>query len=250
MRGAIEGIGPDDKVVLWGGGVYNWFDPLTLIRAIDRLKEQVPEVRLVFMGMTHPNPGIPKMRMAVETVQLSDELGLTGKHVFFNDTWVALDERHNFLLESDVAVATHFDGLETDFAFRTRILDCMWSSLPVVATEGDHHRLGTMAHQFGIDAVASPQGGFAADAGIDDLPAEILRLQPAFQQCDPARSLRQAILGGQAVAEDHQHRRGRRLRRKDGRRGGQQQAQQRSRTAARETDRGQDGPRHGGRRDG
>ena len=24
----------DDRVILWGGGIYNWFDPLTLIRAV------------------------------------------------------------------------------------------------------------------------------------------------------------------------------------------------------------------------
>jgi len=36
IKGAVKGIGPDDKVILWGGGIYNWFDPLTLIRAIDQ----------------------------------------------------------------------------------------------------------------------------------------------------------------------------------------------------------------------
>ena len=34
IRGATPGIGPDDKVILWGGGIYNWFDPLSLIRAV------------------------------------------------------------------------------------------------------------------------------------------------------------------------------------------------------------------------
>src|SRR5439155_14894704 len=27
IKGVVPGIGPDDKVILWGGGVYNWFDP-------------------------------------------------------------------------------------------------------------------------------------------------------------------------------------------------------------------------------
>ena len=68
IRGAIPGIGPDDKVILWGGGVYNWFDPLTLVRAVDRLRASAcPSVRLLFLGMQHPNPGVPEMRMAVET---------------------------------------------------------------------------------------------------------------------------------------------------------------------------------------
>ena len=38
IKGVVPGIGPDDKVILWGGGIYNWFDPLTLLRAVDRLR--------------------------------------------------------------------------------------------------------------------------------------------------------------------------------------------------------------------
>jgi glycosyltransferase involved in cell wall biosynthesis len=133
----VPGIGPDDKVVLWGGGIYNWFDPLTLLRAVDRLRHRQPALRLVFMGLRHPNPDIPRMRMAVAARELSDELGLTGTHVFFNEGWVEYGERQNHLLEADVGVTTHLAHLETALSSRTRILDYLWASLPVVATEGD-----------------------------------------------------------------------------------------------------------------
>ena len=62
LKGVVPGIGPDDKVVLWGGGVYNWFDPLTLMRAVDRLAQRTPDVRLFFLGMRHPNPEVAEMR--------------------------------------------------------------------------------------------------------------------------------------------------------------------------------------------
>ena len=137
VKGVIDGIGPDDKVVLWGGGIYNWFDPLTLIRAIDRLRHRQPGVRLLFMGLRHPNPDIAEMRMAVATRDLAGELGLTGTHVFFNEGWVAYDDRQNYLLEADIGVSTHLAHLETALSSRTRILDYLWASLPVVATEGD-----------------------------------------------------------------------------------------------------------------
>jgi hypothetical protein len=65
IKGVVDGIGPDDKVVLWAGGIYNWFDPLTAILAIDRLRRDHDDVRMFFLGMTHPNPSVPKMRMAV-----------------------------------------------------------------------------------------------------------------------------------------------------------------------------------------
>ncbi len=137
IRGVVDGIGPDDKVILWGGGIYNWFDPLTLIHAVDRLRATHPDVRLYFMGLKHPNPGVPAMRMAWEAKELAERLGLMGTHVFFNHGWVPYAQRADYLLDADVGVSTHFAHVETQFSFRTRILDYLWASLPIVATEGD-----------------------------------------------------------------------------------------------------------------
>ncbi|HJR27002.1 MAG TPA: glycosyltransferase, partial [Acidimicrobiales bacterium] len=137
VRGVVPGIGPSDPLLLWGGGIYNWFDPLTLLRAVDRLRASQPDVRLYFMGLTHPNPEIPTMRMAVDAQRLAGELGLTGTHAFFNEGWVPHDERQDVLLEADLGVSTHLDHVETAYSFRTRILDYLWAGLPVVATQGD-----------------------------------------------------------------------------------------------------------------
>jgi GT2 family glycosyltransferase/glycosyltransferase involved in cell wall biosynthesis len=137
LKGVVPGIGVDDKVILWGGGIYNWFDPLTLLHAVDRLRHRRPEVRLFFLGLKHPNPDVPEMRMAVATRALSDALGLTDKHVFFNEGWVPYEDRQNYLLEADIGVSTHLDHVETAFSFRTRILDYLWAGLPIVATGGD-----------------------------------------------------------------------------------------------------------------
>lgn len=137
VKGVIPGIGLDDKVILWGGGIYNWFDPLTLIKAVDRLRHRQPGVRLLFMGLRHPNPDIPEMRMAIKARKLAHDLGLTGTHVFFNEGWVEYEDRQNYLLEADVGVSTHITHLESAMSFRTRILDYLWASLPVVATKGD-----------------------------------------------------------------------------------------------------------------
>ncbi len=137
LKGVVPGIAEDDEVILWGGGIYNWFDPVTLVRAVHRLRERRPKVRLFFMGMQHPNPGVGEMRMATETRRVARDLGLTGVHVFFNEGWVAYDDRQNYLLEADVGVSTHLDHVETAFSFRTRILDYIWAALPTVATAGD-----------------------------------------------------------------------------------------------------------------
>jgi len=137
LRGVIPGIGADDKIIIWGGGIYSWFDPLSLITAIDMLSRTRPNVRLFFLGMQHPNPAVPEMQMAIDARRLSDTLGLTGKHVFFNEYWVPYADRQNYLLDADVGVSTHFEHIETTFSFRTRILDYLWAHLPIVTTRGD-----------------------------------------------------------------------------------------------------------------
>ncbi|WP_187764725.1 glycosyltransferase [Saccharopolyspora spinosa] len=137
IKGNRSGIAAEDKVVLWAGGVYSWFDPLTLLHAVHRLSQQHDDVRLFFLGMKHPNPDVPEMGMAEQTRGLARRLGLTDKFVFFNETWVPYGERQNYLLDADCGVTTHFEHVETTFAFRTRVLDYLWSGLPVVTTDGD-----------------------------------------------------------------------------------------------------------------
>ncbi|MFI9818672.1 glycosyltransferase [Saccharothrix variisporea] len=136
LRDAL-GIGQDDKVVLWAGGVYSWFDPLTLIRAVDRLRDKHSDARLVFLGMKHPNPEVPDMDIADHTRALAERLGLVGSHVFFNEAWVPYNDRQNWLLDADAGVTTHYEHVETTFAFRTRVLDYLWAGLPIVTTDGD-----------------------------------------------------------------------------------------------------------------
>ena len=167
LRGVIDGIGQDDKVILWGGGVYNWFDPLTLIRAMAVVAEKVPEARLVFMGMKHPNPDVPAMAMANHSRELAEQLGLTGRHVFFNETWVPYQDRADLLLDADIGVSCHFDHIETEFSFRTRILDYLWAGLPIVCTQGD--AFATLVETEGLGATAAPEDVLGLDTALIDL---------------------------------------------------------------------------------
>ncbi|EME57536.1 glycosyltransferase [Amycolatopsis decaplanina] len=161
LRSTLDGIGETDHVVLWAGGVYSWFDPLTLVRAIERLRQRRGDVRLVFLGMKHPNPEVTEMDIGARTMLLSDTLGLTGKHVFFNQQWVPYEERQNWLLDANCGVTTHYEHVETTFAFRTRVLDYLWAGLPIVTTDGDsfadlvrEERLGVVVPAEDVDALA------------------------------------------------------------------------------------------------
>ncbi|MFC4243526.1 glycosyltransferase [Gryllotalpicola reticulitermitis] len=138
LKGVLPGIGEDDKVLLWSGGLYNWFDPHTLIRAVAELAKTHPDVRLFFQGTKHPHPGVPEMEIVATSRALASELGVADKNVFFNASWVDYAQRQNYLLEADAGVSTHYEHIETTFSFRTRILDYLWAGLPMVVTAGDH----------------------------------------------------------------------------------------------------------------
>ncbi|MCZ6602335.1 MAG: glycosyltransferase, partial [Planctomycetota bacterium] len=168
IKGRVKGIGPEDKVILWAGGIFNWFDPETLIHAMDQVSRKRPDVKLFFLGTRHPNPEVPRMRVQEQAMALSKELGLHGRIVFFNEKgYVPYADRLDYLLDSDFGVSTHRRGVEARLASRTRFMDYLWSGLPIICTEGD--ALAEMVDREGL--------GLVVPAGDPDaLATAILRL--------------------------------------------------------------------------
>src|SRR5258706_8163086 len=172
LKGVVPGIGPEDQVVYWGGGLWDWFDPLTAVRAVAALEERCPRLRLFFAGVNHPNPAVPPMRQAAEAQRLSAALGLTGRRVFFNG-WVPYAERAAYLLEADIGLSLHLDQVEARLAFRTRLLDYLWTGLNMVVTRGDS--LSELFAAQGLAAAVAPGDvAGAAEAlagGLAETPA-------------------------------------------------------------------------------
>jgi len=135
VRGVVPGVDDDSRILLWGGGIYSWFDPLALVRAVHALAQRHPETKLVFLGTRHP--GVEPMGIVKEAIDLVVQLGAFGTSVIFNDDWVPYEERGSFFAEANAGVSTHHAHVETEFSFRTRILDYLWAGLPMVVTEGD-----------------------------------------------------------------------------------------------------------------
>lgn len=137
VKNVWPGIGMTDKVILWGGGLWPWLDPLTAIRAVARLWERRQDIRLIFPGTVHPNPIVASMpNHNVDARAEAERLGLMDRGVFFGE-WIAYEDWPNVLLESDLALSLHFDTLETRLAFRSRVLEYIWAGVPIVATRGD-----------------------------------------------------------------------------------------------------------------
>ncbi|MBI2939318.1 MAG: glycosyltransferase [Chloroflexi bacterium] len=154
VKGVHPGISPDDRLVVWGGGIWQWLDPLTLLRAMERIASARPDVKLFFMGKAHRDPEVvPEMPRLAETIALARDLDLLDRSVFFND-WVPYAERANVLLDADVGVTLHPATIESHFAFRARILDYLWAGLPIVCTAGDP--LAELVEREGIGVVVPP----------------------------------------------------------------------------------------------
>lgn len=148
------GLAPADNVLLWGGGIWNWLDPLTLIRAVGRLAERRSDVKLVFLGMAHPSAAVGTMSMAGEAVALASRLGLEGRSVLFNRSWVAYADRLGWFARADLGVSAHLDSLESRLAFRTRVLDHVAAGTPLVVTRGDV--LADLVESRGLGRVVPP----------------------------------------------------------------------------------------------
>ncbi len=181
VKGVWPGIRADDQIVLWGGGLWPWLDPLTAVRAIALVAEQRPKARLLFPGTRHPAPAIAKLpNLAQAAGDLARQMGLLDKTVFFGD-WVAYEDWANVLLESDVALTLHPPNtLEAHLAYRTRVLDYLWAGLPTVASAGDVLADFIAERQLGV--VVEPENPAAvAQAVVRLLDAPKSASQAAFQ---------------------------------------------------------------------
>lgn len=182
LKGRQPGIAPTDRVVLWGGGLWDWLDPLTLVRAVPQVVARHPTLRVVFLGTRHPNPRVSPMAVVEAVRTLARDLGLLDRHVFFIE-WVPYAERARLLGEADVGVSLHSATLEAHYAYRVRLLDYLWAGLPMVVTAGDV--LSAEIAQEGL-GIAVPPGDVDAVAralnGLLDQPDLRERLRPRFQE--------------------------------------------------------------------
>ncbi len=163
LREAFPAIGPDSRVLVWGGGLWSWLDPLTPMRAAARLAGE--DVHLVLMGAGRPGIEATGQRPAVERA-LAAAAEIENVHVA--PAWVPYAERGRWLAAADLGVSAHADHLEARFAHRTRVLDYLWAGLPVVATAGD--ALSDLVSREGLGRTPPP----GDPAAFADACAELL----------------------------------------------------------------------------
>lgn len=163
LRGVVGNIDEKDLILLWTGGIWDWFDAVSLVEAVSLLHSRGRrDIKLVFLGTQHPNSSIPKMAEVSKAREKATELGLLNDSVYFLDGWVGYEDRINYLLEADIAVYSHKPSIETEFSHRTRVLDHFLASIPTVGTRGDFlgeiietQELGVMADPMNVVSIAN-----------------------------------------------------------------------------------------------
>jgi glycosyltransferase involved in cell wall biosynthesis len=152
------------------GGLYDWYDPWTLLAALEQLESE-PWTLLV---VENPHPEATPQRLFGEVEAWCREKGWWGSRVR-PLPWVPFERRYDLLRDVDALVAPHRPSLETDLALRTRFLDALAAGCPALTSAG-----GTMARLLA-----------AAAAGWVVPPGDAAAL---------AAALGQVLAGGEAVA--------------------------------------------------
>jgi len=180
LKGVHPQVGPNDRVILWLGGIWNWLDPLSVLRALADVATERQDVKLFFLSGQRAYSRV-SAAMTEKAIDLSRSLGLLDRHVFFID-WVPYEERVNYLLEADIGICFHSDVLETRFAFRTRILDYIWARLPTIAGSGE--TMGDLVQARGL--------GYAVAPG--DVAGLAAAMRSLLNEPDPRGSRRRAFI--------------------------------------------------------
>ncbi|MBV9493720.1 MAG: glycosyltransferase [Acidobacteria bacterium] len=174
-----------DNIVVWGGGVWEWLDPVTAIDAVVKLNHEGLRCRLLFMGRARPNPhAVDRSR---ET-RFDAMLARGVPYVAANAEWVPYKERLSWLRSGKIAMMLHRPTAEARHSIRTRLFDALAAGVPVVATEEGFaadlvHRegLGIVVPAQDVDAVArSVRKLLTDDSFYAQCVQNLERIRPRF----------------------------------------------------------------------
>jgi glycosyltransferase involved in cell wall biosynthesis len=128
-RPFLEPAPPGTFTILFGG-LYDWYDPWTLLAALEGLPD--PDWRLLFVESPNPESTPQELLGEVE--------GWCRRHSWWNTKvrsipWVPADRRYDLLRDVDLLAAPHRPSLETRLSLRTRYLDALAVGRPVLLTQ-------------------------------------------------------------------------------------------------------------------
>jgi glycosyltransferase involved in cell wall biosynthesis len=156
---AAAGVPSDGPLVLFGG-IYDWYDPELLLSAWPEILRRQPDARLLFFE--NPNPQTTPQRVFERARERARRIDPGGRSILFSP-WLPYDSRADLYAAADLMVSISSEGLETELAYRTRLLDAAWGGLPSVTVGG-----GSLAREL-VGAGAA----FESARSAEDLAARV-----------------------------------------------------------------------------
>jgi len=141
------------------GGVYEWYDPWTLLEALDTLLD----LRWRLLFARNPNAASTPQDLLGRVLGWTRDRGAPWRGRVELVDWVPHERRFDLLRDVSLLVSTHGDSLETRLSLRTRFLDAMAGGCPVVTSEGG--AVARIVRESGAGWVV-PRGDAAALAGV------------------------------------------------------------------------------------
>lgn len=190
---------PQDDIVIWGGGLWEWLDPATAVDAVVRLNQEGFRAKLLFLGRARPNRNLIDRR---RDDRFDELLARGGGAVAANDEWVPYRERLAWLRSGKIAIMLHRRTAEAEYSIRTRLFDAIAASIPVIATAGGF--AAELVEQEGLGIVVPPGDVAAVSDAIRRLLSDdeiysrcvkgLKRIQPQYAWEEVTRPLVRAIM--------------------------------------------------------
>ncbi len=128
------GVKDSDFVLLWFGGLYPWFDITPILDTLKSFKGD--GLKLVIVGGNNPQNQHPDfVKHYKNTVQYIEDNNLKEQVVLID--WVDFATRRKYYEFADIIVSMNGQGKENIYSWRTRVMDYVGSTTPLMTNGGD-----------------------------------------------------------------------------------------------------------------
>ena len=165
-------INETDFVIGWLGGTYGWFDLETVLGCVSQAIASHPLIKLVFFGVS-----VERQAELLAFVAPQAQANI----VFM--PWIAFAERFTYWAGFDVSLVWGAQGIENDYASRTRNFDCLTLGLPIVQNWDEEW--GPRLQKSGAGQVTNTDQLAAVLVELSQSPHKISDMRAAMQQLAP-----------------------------------------------------------------
>jgi len=123
-------------VFLWGGGIWRWFDPETVLQAFSLLRSRGVPATLFFISGRNEATSDYQAPLD-EVLSSATRKGLLDGSVVFNPRRVGPSELGPWLEHSRAGIMGNMPTLESRMSWRTRYLDLLWAGKPLIVSGAD-----------------------------------------------------------------------------------------------------------------